>query len=454
MTIDNVESGGGGGGGGTTSLSLSAPADVNEGAGFMLTAQLSTPGTYQINAMVNWGTTPGAGQTNFSGTTNSDGSFTVGYQYFDDGPANGNGTPQDVQSISLTGTATKYTMQGPVYIPLSGAASTTIHNVAPTPVFDIYNYMPIGGPEWVVSGAYQDVGLADKGTITVDWGDGSAPLVFAGVSTGFTFNTVSSPHRYPPDGLSYTIVITITDDDTGEVSFAKDIGLYLFDLDNDANNNGEIDSTDEEFEGLSPETQLLVNSDDDNGDDIPDMSQNGPIPGENDLEPFEVKWQEAFRPDIDNYFGWHVTLNVWPHQMPDQFFSNPRIWTTPNKSGNPVELNLNSQALGGYAKSWTVGGPNPEISGDGNADELPKTLYLEARAPGSIGMQLRLWTPNWEEVESDFVAFYAGNAKVKLHIGNGMTHEYVPENHKFDRGAFTVSNHYCPANARTIFANL
>lgn len=457
VTIDNVESPGGGSGGGSATLSLSAPADVDEGEGFELTAQLSSPGTYQINATINWGATPGAGPTNFSGMTNANGSFTIGHQYFDDGPAGGNGTPQDVETITLTGTATKYTMQGPIYIPLSGTVSTTIYNVAPANVIDIYNSTPLGGPRWVVSGAYQDVGVADRGTLQIDWEDQSPLYLETGLLVGDTF---SQAHTYPADGQSYSITVTLTDDDMGVVSKSKSFGMYLFDLDNDANNDGAIASSDEDLEPSStpgdemptgglPGRYIAVNDNDDNANDIPDMDENGPIYGENDLEPFEVKWQEALRPEITNYKDWKVTLTVW--QISASSNQSPQIWSTPDKTGSPLVMVPGPTSAEGYVSTWIVGLQNPTTPGVRNADELPQTLYLEARSVGQILMKLRLWTPAGTPVASDSILFTAVVPTINLRIFNGTEPTNateniiaepteVPNDKKFTVGAFTVAN--------------
>ncbi len=458
VTIDDVASGGSGSGGGTTTLTLSAPTNVGEGEAFSLTAQLSPPGVYQINVGVDWGATPGAGPVGFSGTTSADGSFTIAHQYFDDGPAPGNGTPQDVQSITLTGTATQFTMQGPVYYPLSGITSTTIHNVAPSPVFDIYNYMPVGGPWWKATGVYQDVGLTDRGTAVINWGDGSPDTVFTNLEVGDEFNP--EVHRYPRHGLSYTITITLTDDDTGSVSYSEGFTLYLFDLDNDANDNGEINAIDEPYEPLTPgvtppETSIpgpgrhiAFNGDDDNENGVYDYLDTGPVVGEDDLEPIDVIWQKPSRPDIQNYLGWRIILTIWPYSQ-EAFYQNPRIWLTPDKSGEPLIIHNTQQDE--YAATWTVGGADPlilsnddpPIPADRNADELSKRFYVEAGGLGSLGMRLRLRTPGpgggGQLVEEEFIAFTPFPQEL-LTIYDGQEGPAIADVDEDITGAVTVAN--------------
>ncbi|MFN0021357.1 MAG: Calx-beta domain-containing protein [Pirellulaceae bacterium] len=453
VTIDNVQSGGGGGSSGSLTASLSVPANVNEGQVFTLTGTINAGGNYYVTGTVDWGITAGEGTTSFAVYTNPSGTFTIPHRYLDDGPDPGNGTPNDVQAITITGTATP-TMPGGSSLSVTGSTSTTIHNVAPTPAIDIYNYMPIGGPWWKVHGVFHDVGLTDKGTITIDWGDGSDAVVYSNVPNGYEFDPMA--HRYPGDGLGYTITVTVTDDDTAVVVTTKNIGLYLLDLDNDTNNNGEIAADDEELEpngtegnemptGGMPGRYIAVNGDDDNNNGIADMFDAGPVSGENDLEPFEVKWQAAVRPDINDYAGWHITLNVWPHDIdtvPEEYSRDPIIWTTPNKSGSPVDLVYHNSPIGDCAATWTVGGPAPQIAGDRSASELSKTFYVEARQAGSIYMKLRLWSPGWQVVESDAIVFTAlvVDADINMEIGHGRTYRMVDDDIKWSQGAFTVAN--------------
>ncbi len=396
VTIDNVQTGGGGGSGGSLTVSLSVPANVNEGEPFTLTGSINTTGSYQVNGAIDWGVTAGEGPTTFSVTTNPNGTFTVSHRYVDDGPDPGNGTPQDLQAITATGTATPMMPGGGGNLSVTGSTSTTIHNVAPTPVFDIYNYMPVGGPWWVASGTFQDVGLTDKGSLDIDWGDGSPHVTGNDLNVGSTFSLM---HRYPPDGLSYTITITITDDDTGSATYSKGFPLYLLDLDNDANNSDEITSADEPAEPPTPGPgrYIYVNDDDDNNNDVADIFDIGSVSNENDLQPFELHWAPANRPEINNYVGWHVTLQVAPYDVdmaggypgiPDL---NPHIYETADK-GSPLPLVAN----GAYLEKTSIVDEN-----------VPGILYLEARQAGPIGIRLLLSTPSGGEVEVDEVLFSA-----------------------------------------------
>lgn len=145
VTIDDLDSGGGSGTSGALTVNLSLPANVNEGEAFTMTGQIDAGGSYMVSGTINWGVSPGEGTSTFSVQTSPSGTFSVAYQYFDDGPNPGNGTSQDVQTITLTGTAVPMDPGG-AELTVSGSTSTTIRNVNPNPVFDVFNYMPIGGP--------------------------------------------------------------------------------------------------------------------------------------------------------------------------------------------------------------------------------------------------------------------------------------------------------------------
>jgi hypothetical protein len=133
---------------------------------------------------------------------------------------------------------------------------------------------------------------------------------------------------------------------------------------------------------------VLVNLDDDNENGIPDGTEAGPILGEDDLEPFLIKWAPANRPEepINNYFGWNVTLIV---------HGPAALWTTADKSG-PITL---QQFPPGWGVNWVVG-----------VDPIPSTLYLEALSsttPGGIQLHLLLTSPQWGATDGDTVVFTA-----------------------------------------------
>ena len=139
---------------------------MNEGQSFTLTGTINATGSYMVSGGINWGATSGEGTSTFSVMTNPNGTFSVSHRYLDDGPDPGNGTPLDVETITITGTATPM-FPGGSTLTVGGSTSITIHNVSPDPIFDIYNSMPIGGPRWVASGVFQDVGLTDKGSVEI-----------------------------------------------------------------------------------------------------------------------------------------------------------------------------------------------------------------------------------------------------------------------------------------------
>ncbi|MFO0942825.1 MAG: hypothetical protein U0930_18975 [Pirellulales bacterium] len=69
-----------------------------------------------------------------------------------------------------------------------------------------------------LSGSYSDVGSQDTHTLSIDWGDGSSQTISV---AGGTFSLF---HRYLDDGVSgtssdtYTVLVTLVDDDGGQVS--------------------------------------------------------------------------------------------------------------------------------------------------------------------------------------------------------------------------------------------
>jgi hypothetical protein len=185
--------------------------ETDENGGVTLSGDIVDPGTQDtFTLVVDWG--EGTPQT-FSypaGTTH----FRETHRYLDDNPT---GTPQDAYAIGLTltdddaGRAT-------------AAASTRVRNVAP--VFTTLGTSSTsGGPAResepvTISGAFADVGPLDTHTVTVDWGDGAvtpAALTEADGSGNF-----SAQHAYSSGGI-YPVLVTLRDDDTGEVTRVKTV---------------------------------------------------------------------------------------------------------------------------------------------------------------------------------------------------------------------------------------
>lgn len=156
-------------------LTLDPVGTLNEGQVFYLTGRITPPAAYSVAAAINWGGSfamMGGGGASF--TTGSDGSFSIANIYYDDGVSPGNGTASDVVNISMTATVTG--------VQLTANSTATIHNVAPTADTNHLEYTPIGGPHWQVSGTIQDLGIADVHTVTIDWGDDTAPTILTNVT--------------------------------------------------------------------------------------------------------------------------------------------------------------------------------------------------------------------------------------------------------------------------------
>ncbi|MCI0361788.1 MAG: hypothetical protein L0211_25155 [Planctomycetaceae bacterium] len=275
--LDNDGGGASGqsGPGGPVTITFDEPPQIYEGIPFVLTGTISPPGYDGFDHLVDYD----YGGCSFDPQS---GEFGVWLLIPDDGPDPEDDTPSPVEQIEIE-------MQA------WGASATTtltVHNVAPSfynqynqLLIDIYDYPP-GGPSFVVSGGFYDPG-SDTHVVTIDWGDESAPTV---IPNG---EILSASHTYEPDGGNYTITVTATDDDTGVGTYTETISMYLLDLDNDANNDGYINADDDPIEDVPPGAYIMVNSDNDNDTEIPeivDMFEDGPIPEENDLKPMLIQW--------------------------------------------------------------------------------------------------------------------------------------------------------------------
>ena len=174
----------------TAFLTNSAPVDEGSPATFNFTAQFDpsvadTTAGFHYSYACDGLLTSLAGSYAASGTSSS-----VNCTYPDDGV---------------------YTVLGRIFDKDEGsndyAASVTVNNVAPT-----VNAGPDAtineGDTFASSGSFTDPG-ADTWTATVDYGDGSGTSALT--LSGMAFNL---SHVYADDG-SYTVTVTVTDDDTG-----------------------------------------------------------------------------------------------------------------------------------------------------------------------------------------------------------------------------------------------
>jgi Ca2+-binding RTX toxin-like protein len=216
-----------------------------------------------------------------------------------------------------------------------------------------------------------------------------------------------------PDTFTYTAA-----DDDGQMSTASVVIGGLIDLDDDANEDGQITNADDPIEADPPGAFVQVNLDDDNNNGIADWDEPGPVSGENDLQPFLVNWGG----NAANHSGWHVTLTMDP--APDIEFDAvvARIFTSADKSGRLMFVDTPI----GPAIDWVIG-----------SGAIPSTLYLEAGVAGLITLQLHLFDPSWIlQGPIDTVLFLASDTRVGMRIGNGISHDFDGSGKR----AFTVAN--------------
>jgi len=193
---------------GNPTLTLDSPGDVYEGEWFVLSGVFSPPGVYTAVGELIWqGGTPGfTGPIGF--TTGEDGSFSITAMPYDDGPAPGNATSFDEETLTL-----ELIVDNEVFVEAS--TNATVHNVAPT-VEDVefFGSPYENGPYWTLYGVLEDVN-SDVLTVTIDWGDDTDPMVFENMSPGAY---LWAEHMYLTNSpQTYSVEVTVTDDDTGEL---------------------------------------------------------------------------------------------------------------------------------------------------------------------------------------------------------------------------------------------
>ncbi len=175
---------------------------VNEGSTFSSAGSFSDPGGYSENFTLTVDYGDGTGTQPLSTSYYDRYSFTLSHTYAENG------------TYLVTVTATdSYGGVGQSTVPV------IVNNVAPLVyVYDSYYSYPEGS---VVSiqGSFTDPG-ADTWTATVDYGDGTGvqPLALTG-------KTFSMSHAFPNNG-TYTVTVTVMDDDGGVGSGTGRVSIY------------------------------------------------------------------------------------------------------------------------------------------------------------------------------------------------------------------------------------
>lgn len=188
---------------------------INENGTATVSGVLTDPGTLDTFTVgIDWGNGETGTATLPVGTTN----FSFSHQYLDDAPT---GTASDTYTVEVTVTDDDGGSG-------SNTSLVTVNNVAPTASFDtvidgagnlIGDVPPndldivLEGLELSISVSFADVGTLDTHTATIDWDDGSS---WKGPATG----SIVASHTYSTAD-SYTITVTIVDDDTGQVSVSR-----------------------------------------------------------------------------------------------------------------------------------------------------------------------------------------------------------------------------------------
>jgi hypothetical protein len=95
-----------------------------------------------------------------------------------------------------------------------------VANVAPTVTIDSVQTGVDGGENATLNASFSDPGSADTHTAIIDWGDGTTESVGVDQST----DTLSATHAYA-DGGSYTVTVTVEDDDGGTDSTEETVNV-------------------------------------------------------------------------------------------------------------------------------------------------------------------------------------------------------------------------------------
>jgi len=198
VTVNNVAPG----------ISQLSATRIDEGGTTTLSGIVVDPGFQDtFTVQVDWGDGSPVDTLNYPAETTN---FETTHAYPDDDPE---GTPSDDYTINVTVTDDDLGSN-------TASANVTVDNVAPT--LSGLSATPVDeGGTTTLAGEIADPGVLDAFTLQVDWGDGS-PIETVNYPAGAT--DFSETHQYlddHPSGTpsdSYTITVTVLDDDDGHAS--------------------------------------------------------------------------------------------------------------------------------------------------------------------------------------------------------------------------------------------
>jgi len=224
--------------------------EIDENGVAIVTGTITDPGTLDtFTAVIDWGEGSPESFTYPAGTT----SYSETHQYLDDNPT---GTVSDDYTVTVTVTDD----DGGVG---TTDATVTVNNLDPV-VTDLDMDQPNeqfvlpGVHELHFTGVFTDVGTQDTHTATWDWGDGS-PIESGVIVEAAGSGSVTGAHTYSTPG-DYTVLLTVTDDDTGQGTMTYDVHVVDVDEALEITNDYIQNADDEYFDGKADKRKAALDN--------------------------------------------------------------------------------------------------------------------------------------------------------------------------------------------------